>query len=282
MNKASRGSAEKKGRAEVLTKKIAGYKSVALVEASGFPSDNFEQVRKIFRGKADFVYTNKVVIYNALKNSHPTLAEKVKEVRMPVLMLTDLDPFETTRIAMENKTYTKIKTGEKAPMDIVLPSGPTPFPPGPMLSQFSSVGVKTKNEGGKISIISDTTVVKKGEPVSEKVASILSSMDIRPKELMLSVSYALTGAITFGKEILYRTRESYLSDVSKAFSESLALSIGAGILNKYSIKSVIKKAYIGVKFLSVNRNILTKSTVNDIITKASLQADALAKITGGK
>ena len=282
MNKASRGSAEKKGRAEVLTKKIAGYKSVALVEASGFPSDNFEQVRKIFRGKADFVYTNKVVIYNALKNSHPTLAEKVKEVRMPVLMLTDLDPFETTRIAMENKAYTKIKTGEKAPMDIVLPSGPTPFPPGPMLSQFSSVGVKTKNEGGKISIISDTTVVKKGEPVSEKVASILSSMDIRPKELMLSVSYALTGAITFGKEILYRTRESYLSDVSKAFSESLALSIGAGILNKYSIKSVIKKAYIGVKFLSVNRNILTKSTVNDIITKASLQADALAKITGGK
>lgn len=282
MNKVSRGSAEKKGRAEVLTKKIAGYKSVALVEASGFPSDNFEQVRKIFRNKADFIYTNKVVIYNALKSSHPTLAEKVKGVRMPVLMLTDLDPFEITRTAMENKAYTKIKTGEKAPMDIVLPSGPTPFPPGPMLSQFSSVGVKTKNEGGKISIISDTTVVKKGEPVSEKVASILSSMDIKPKELMLSVSYALTGAITFGREILYRTRESYLSDVSKAFSESLALSVGAGILNKYSIKSVIKKAYIGVKFLSVNRNILTKSTVNDIITKASIQAGALAKITGGK
>ena len=282
MNKDSKGSVEKKKRAGALTDRISGYKSVALVEASGFPSDNFEQIRKIFRGKADFVYTNKVVIYNALKGGHPSLAEKVKSVRMPVLMLTDLDPFEITRIAMENKAYTKIKAGEKAPGDIVLPSGPTPFPPGPMLSQFSSIGVKTKNEGGKITIISDTTVVKKGEPVSDKVASILSSMDVKPKELMLSVSYALTGAITFGREILYRTRESYVSDVSTAFTASLALSVDRGILNKYSIKSVVKKAYIGVKFLSVNRNILTKSTVNDIITKVSLQAGALAKITGGK
>ena len=183
---------------------------------------------------------------------------------------------------MDNKAYTKLKAGEAAPEDIVLPSGPTPFPPGPMLSQFSSIGVKTKNEGGKIAIVADTVVVRKGEAVQEKTASILSSMEIKPKELMLSVRYALNGGLVFPASLLYRSRDEYAEAVRQTFSRSLALSVGRGILNRYSVKSVIKKIYIGVRFLSVDRNIVSKSTIKDILVKAAVQANALTKISGGK
>ncbi len=281
MNK-SKGSIKKTKEAEKLSKALAKYKTIALVEMSSFPSDNFEQVRKVFRNSADFVYINKVVIYNALKTVKPSLAEKVNDVLMPVLMLSNLEPFEIARMASENKAYAKLKGGEPAPDDIVLPAGPTPFPPGPMLSQFSSIGVKTKNEGGKISIIADTTVVKKGAAVTEKIASILSSMEIKPKEIMLSVVYALNDNIIFGKTILYKNKEEYTSMIKLAFNNSLSLSVERGILNRYSVKNVIKKIYIGVRFLSIDKNIVSKSTIKDILAKATVQAGALTNITGGK
>ncbi len=281
MNK-SKGSKKREESAEKLSKQIPRYKTIALAEVSGFPSDNFEQAKKAFRDKADFIYINKVVIYNALKKTSQELADKVYLTKMPVLVLSNLDAFELARIATENKAYAKLKEGEKAPEDIILPSGPTPFPPGPMLSQFSSIGVKTKNEGGKISIIADTTVVKKGDAVSDKIATILSSMEIRPKELMLSINYALNDKILFSKEILYKEPGEYLNELAIAFKSSLSLSVTRGILNRYSIKPLIKKIYIGVRFLSVDRNIVSKSTIKDILAKAAVQAGALTKVTGGK
>ncbi len=279
MNK-SKGSATKAKAASNLEGVIKKYKSIMLVDLTGFPSSNFEKIRKIMREKADFIYTNKVVIYNALKGINPVLAEKVEDIKMPVLLLSNSSPFELAKIALDNKSFAKIKDGEASPEDIVLPSGPTPFPPGPMLSQFSSIGVKTKNEAGKISIVADTTVLKKGETASAKIATILSSMDIRPKQVVLAIDYALDDGLIINHSLLYKSFDDYLNEVRSAFVNSLTLSVDLGILNKYSVKEVIKKVYIGVRFLSVNRNIVTKETIKDILAKASAQANAL-KNTGG-
>ena len=223
--KKSRGSLQKEKMAEELNKRIKKYKTLGIVEIAGYPSESFERIKKIFREKADFVYANKVVIFNALNKAGYKIAENVEEVKMPVLLLSNEDPFELAREAMENTTFTKLKSGEISNMDIILPSGPTPFPPGPMLSQFSSIGVKTKTEGGKISIVSDTTIIKKGEKVNEKIAGILSSMDIRPKELILSMTYAYDGKYIFAKELLYTKKETYINDISKIFNAALKISV---------------------------------------------------------
>jgi large subunit ribosomal protein L10 len=248
----------------------------------GYPSESFEKMKKIFRDKAEFIYTNKVVISSALKKLNAPLKDKIDDTKMPVLLLSNEDPFELSSEAMQNSTFSKLKTGEISEADIVLPAGPTPFPPGPMLSQFSSIGVKTKNESGKISIISDTTIVKKGDKISEKIASILSSMDIRPKELILTISYAFDGKNIFDKKLLYTKKETYISEVEKTFRAALGISLERGIINKYSVSELIKKIYIGVRFLSVNRNIVSSSNARDILAKAVYQANALNKIVGGE
>jgi large subunit ribosomal protein L10 len=280
--KKSRGSLQKEKQSAELQQRIKKYKTIGLVEMLGYPSESFERLKRIFRGKAEFVYANKVVIFNALNKINLPLKDKIEGVKMPVLMLSNEDPFDIASEAMKNSTFAKLKTGETLDNDITLPAGPTPFPPGPMLSQFSSIGVKTKNEAGKISIISDTTIAKKGEKISEKIASILSSMDIRPKELVLSVAYAYDGKNMFGKQLLYTKKETYIEGVGKAFTAALQISLKGGIINKYSIKELIKKIYIGVRFLSVNRNIVSSSNARDILAKAVYNADALNKIVGGK
>ncbi len=281
MNK-SRGSQQKEKNAEELQKKIKKYKTVGMIEMMGYPSESFESIKKVLRNKAEFIYVNKVVVYNAMNKLGIPLKDKVKEIRMPVVMLSNEDPFELSNEAMKNITFTKLKTGEVTDKDIVLPSGPTPFPPGPMLSQFSSIGIKTKNESGKISIISDTVVAKKGEKINEKIASILSSMDVRPKELMLSIAYAFDGKDLFSKKLLYTKKETYMEEIRRTFFAALDISLKAEIVNQYSIKDMIKKIYIGVRFLSVNRNIVSSSNARDILAKALYQADALNKVIGGK
>jgi large subunit ribosomal protein L10 len=280
--KRSKGSLQKEKMATELNEKIKKYKTTGIIEISGYPSESFERIKKVFRGKADFVYANKVVIFNALNKAGYSLAEKVKEVKMPVLLLSNEDLLDIASEAMENSTFTKLKAGEISENDVILPSGPTPFPPGPMLSQFSSIGVKTKNEGGKISIVSDTTVVKKGEKVNEKIAGILSSMDIRPKELVLSIAYAYDGKTIFRKDLMYIKKETYINDISRIFNAALEISVTGGIINKYSIKPMIKKIYIGVRFLSVNRNIVSSSNARDILAKAANEANALNNVIGGK
>ncbi|MBE5728574.1 50S ribosomal protein L10 [Candidatus Parvarchaeota archaeon] len=276
--KRSTGSIKKEKKVKEILEVTHKYKTLILVELNGFPSSNFEKLKKALRSKASIIFTNKIVVYNALKQINENLSEKAKKAKIPVLILSNLDPFELMEVFFENRDYKKAKTGETAKENISLPSGPTPFPPGPMLSQFSSIGVKTKTEGGKISIISDTVVVKKGEKISEKVAAILASMDIKPDELILDVESASSGGVIFDRSILYTRKEDYIRRVSEIFAEALTLSVKRGIINKFSIAPLIKKIYIGVKFLSVDRGIVSKSTINDILARASLENAALAKL----
>ncbi|MCW1294041.1 MAG: 50S ribosomal protein L10 [Candidatus Parvarchaeota archaeon] len=279
--KRSNGSLRKEKKVKETLDMIHRYKTLLLVELSGFPSSNLERLKKELRSKADMLFTNKVVICNALKQVDEKVAEKAEEARIPMLILSNLDPFELMRVFFENKDYKKAKAGEIAKQDISLPSGPTPFPPGPMLSQFSSIGVKTKTEGGKISIVSDTVVVRKGNVIDAKVAAILASMDIKPDELVLDVESAISDGVKFDKDLLYTTKEDYLRYTLDAFTEALALSLKAGIINRFSIVPMIKKIYIGVKFLSVDRGIISKSTIKDILARASLENAALAKLVRG-
>ncbi len=276
MMKKSKGAARKEESVNKIAKMISKYKYILLSEASGLPSSTLERMRKLLGEKVLFLYAQKVIIYKALQKAGSNLAEKVKEIKIPLLLLSNTDPFEIAKIIRENKEYSKIKAGQVAVEDIILPAGPTPFPPGPMLSQFSSIGVKTKTEGGKISIVNDTVVLKKGEKADEKIAAILSSMDIRPNEVMINIVFATDGKVVFPHELLFRSTEDYINDIKDSFSRAFYLSIGAGILNRYSIIPIIKKLYIGVRFLSVNRNIITKSTIKDLLLKAASQAAALS------
>ncbi len=271
----SKGAINKEKQVKRLLNELKGYRTLAIAELSGLPSDTYERIRKVLRNDVKFFYTNKVVIYRALLEINKNLADVVKTTKIPLLIATDMDPFKLASILDANKDYINIKAGQIAMEDIVLPAGPTPFPPGPMLSQFSSIGVKTKTEGGKISIVNDTVVIKKGEVVNEKIASILSSMEIKPNIAEMNVVSALSSNILFPHDLLYRPREAYYDEVKSNFIKALNLSINVGILNKYSIIPIIKKIYIGVKFLSVNRNIISKSTIKDLLSKAALQAASL-------
>ena len=83
--------------------------------------------------------------------------------------------------------------GDIASFDIVSSCKNTGIAPGPMLTEFKEAGIPTKIDQGTIWIAKDTTPVKKGEVINEKLASILGKLDIKPVEAGISLCHCIRG-----------------------------------------------------------------------------------------
>ena len=147
---------------------------------------------------------------------------------MPSLIITGEDPFKLFKTLKKSESDAYAKPGQETPIDIVVKAGATEFGPGPMLSEFGALGVKTKLEKGKITVLNDAVILKKGEVITPQVASIMQKLDIKPirigmlylnlilRTIALKIPNYLTGRCTqmiekminCGNWLMTATRES--------------------------------------------------------------------------
>src|SRR3989338_2862633 len=146
-------------------------------------------MRAELRGKVSIFMTKKTLMKIALGNiKNDKKGIEVLEdyfIGMPALIFTKESPFRLARILRKSKTPAPAKAGQIAPADIIVPKGPTPFPPGPVISEFSSAGLKVGVEGGKVAVKEDAVVARKGEKITGKVAEVLARLGIKPMEVGL-------------------------------------------------------------------------------------------------
>ncbi len=125
----------------------------------------------------------------AIENNEgkPELKKLVEHLQgSNVFLFTNLNPFKLALLLEKGKVKTTAKAGDMAAFDVIVPAGNTGQPPGPIISQLNAVGLPTKIESGSVWISKDTLVVRKGEVISEKLASVLSKLGIKPVEAGLS------------------------------------------------------------------------------------------------
>src|SRR3989338_2085586 len=106
---------------------------------------------------------------------------------MPALLLKKENPFSLYKILKKSKSSASAKAGQIAPRDIIVPAGPTPFTPGPVISEFAALGIKAGVEGGKVAVKQDTTACKEGKPINAPLASMLARLGIEPMEIGLNL-----------------------------------------------------------------------------------------------
>ncbi|MBW2994751.1 50S ribosomal protein L10, partial [Candidatus Woesearchaeota archaeon] len=99
-----------------------------------------------------------------LKSIEPYLEEG-----LPALMFTNQNPFLLYKKLKQSKMPAPAKAGDVSPKDLVIPAGPTPFAPGPIIGELGRVGIKTAVEGGKIAVKQPCTVAKKGDTISAEL-----------------------------------------------------------------------------------------------------------------
>lgn len=264
-------------------KELLSYPTVAIIDLQGLPAKQLQFIRRKLKDKIIIKITKKILIKKALQELGQERFKKLAEslCENPGLLLSKLDPFELFKVLKKNQSSAPIKAGQIAPEDIWVRAGPTPFTPGPIISEFGKLGIKTAVEGGKITIKADTLVLKKGDVASETAASILTKLGIEPMKIGVKIVNALEGEQIYPAEILDINIEDYIEQIKEIYTNALKLAFSCAILNSDTVELLLQKAHREALALAVTQRILTKETVGLILARASAQAYALqARIKG--
>ena len=251
---------------------IKGSPIIGIVNMQNLPTAQLQRMRKKLNDSVTLFMAKKRLLKIALKNVSKSIKgiEKLDEylIGMPALMLTKENPFKLYKLIQKNKSNAAAKGGQMAPSDITISAGPTPFTPGPIISELGAFGLKTKVNDGKIEIIEDKVVVQEGEEISNEMASLLSKLGIEPMEIGLDLRAVFENGDLFTKEVLDIDEDEYFNNFTKAHRWSFNLAVEAGILTSETTEFMIQKAAKNVKAVALEANFLTSETTDEILAKA--------------
>lgn len=244
----ARVSEEKKKLLEELVELIDGSNTVMIASIINISSLQFQKLKRLLKGKATIKVVKKNIALKALeqvkakKQDIEQLGQVVGMGSNFALLFSQLDAFELAAILAENKKPSKIKPGQIAPQEIIIEAGPTDLPAGPAISELSKVKIKAGIEGGKIAIKERTILTKKGEKVSEDVASVLAKLEIMP----LSVGLEPLAAYDSRNKEVYTSikidKSALIQDLKVQTQQSMALAIYISYPSQETIKFLLAKA----------------------------------------
>ncbi len=263
-----------------LLKLLKKYSVVAVADLQKVRSSQIQEIRKKLRGKADLIVAKNTILRKACEK----IASEKKDISKfadsltgsRVLIFTQMDPFELIIFLSKNKVRVPAKGGDIATSDITIPAGNTGLQPGPVISEFNEAKVQTRIESGSIFVAKDTVVVRKGDNVPTKTASLLSKLGMKPMEAGLSLTYAYDNGSVLGPNELDFDLDQMKSDFSSAARLAFTVAVDANIMLPETAPVIISKAYRQAVAISVDAGFFTKQTADLIIQKAYANMNALS------
>ena len=177
----------KKKEVELIKELIGRYKTIGILDLMNLPSPQLQDTRK--KLDVNIRVTKKRLLRIALNDVDKgveKLCENLDNV-IPALILTNYTSFKLAKDLRKGRSLVAAKAGQIAPNDLVVKAGPTSLPPGPIIGELGSAGIKASVEQGKVTVREDSVVVKSGNVISGKVADVLVKLGIKPMELGLNL-----------------------------------------------------------------------------------------------
>ncbi|NJE12576.1 50S ribosomal protein L10 [Thermococcus sp. LS2] len=264
----------KKKEVERLAEIIKSHPVVALVDVAGVPAYPISKMREKLRGKALLRVSRNTLIELAIKKAAKELGkpelEKLADYIQggAAILATDMNPFKLYKLLEESKTPAPAKPGVPVPRDVVVPAGPTPLSPGPVVGEMQALGIPARIERGKVTIQKDTVVLKAGEIITPQLANILNKLGIEPLEVGLNLLAAYEDGIIYTPEVLAIDEEEYINMLQQAYMHAFNLSVNIAYPTAQTIEAIIQKAFLNAKSVAVEAGYITKETAGDIFGKA--------------
>jgi len=201
------------------------YSVTALVRLEKVRASQLLPLRKKLLGEVEIVSIKDKVAQKSLEKLDMPGIEKMKEklTGQCLFMFTNMSPFKLNVLLGKNKVLLTARGGDIASIDVVVPPKNTGIAPGPMLTEFKENKIPTKIDQGTIWILKETTPVKKGEPISAKLAALLGKLDIKPIEAKIILSLFFLSLnqcpiiFSVSPYVSFLQGEGYISAASKKF-----------------------------------------------------------------
>ncbi len=271
---------EKVKEVEEIKQLIKSYKVIGVASLQKVRAPQLQEFKKNLSDKALMRVMKNTLVKIAIEDceDRPELEKIAEQLQgSNIYIFTNLSPFRLALMLERGKVKTTAKAGDTAAFDVVVPAGNTGQPPGPIISHLNAVGLPTRIESGSVWISKDTLVVKKGEVISERLASVLSKLGIKPVEAGLVMNFAFDDGMILTQGQLKIDLEATKHDVENAYAEAFALSLNVAYPTKENINVLLQIAHRDAYALSIGSAIPVKETIADLIRKAYTEMLVLSK-----
>ena len=254
------------------------YNVIALVRMEKVRASQLLPLRKKLQGEVEIFSVKDKVARLALEKAGVTGVDKFidKLEGQCLFMFTNMSPFKLNVLLGKNKVMLFARGGDNASMDVVIPPKNTGIAPGPMLTDFKENNIPTKIDQGTIWIMKETVPVKKGEPISEKLAGLLTTLDIKAIEAGIVLNSALEEGLVYQEEEMIIDVEKFRNDLAQAHQQAVSLSIEAAYITADNIEQILAKAAQSARSVSTEAGYMTEDTKEQILQKAHGQAQGVA------
>jgi len=252
---------------------------IALSKMSKVRATQLMTIRKKFRNEIKIrVIKNRVAqrAFEKLSN-RPGLDYLSKELEgQCALLFTNISPFKLNLIFAKNKVFLPAKGGDIATKDIVIPAGNTGISPGPVLSEFKEANVSTKIDQGTIWVGKDTVVVRSGSIISQKLASLMSKLNIKPIEAGISISFAIAEGLVLKENDLRINLAEYMEELTRSFHEAVSLAIETSYPTVETITHLLVRAYQNATALATDSGYVSPDSVQFVLVRANANGQIIA------
>src|SRR5947199_734452 len=276
------------------TRKVAAWKKDAIVQLqvllvkcpviaaadlTKVRSSQMHELRKRLRDRVAMVVTKNNLLRKSVElseSSHERVGEFVKDLQgSNILLFTDVNPYSLIILLEKSKVRVAAKAGDIATGEIMVPGGNAGLPPGPVISEFGEIKVQTRIEGGSIWVARDSVVARRGDLITQKMASVLSKLGLKPMEAGLTLSTAYDNGTILRSDDLVLDISAYRKDVFQAVSNAFSLSIDAGYVTPENAPRILGKGMREALAIAVEAGFLESGTIEPVLKRAVMNANAL-------
>lgn len=273
----------KKDEIENIKELIQSHKVFGMVGIEGILAAKIQTIRRDLKDVAVLKVSRNTLTERAFNQ----LGEKIPEMgkyldKQTALVFTNESPFKLYKILEQTKTPSPIKGGAIAPVDIIVQKGPTSFPPGPILGEFQSAGIPAAIDAGKVAVKETKVVCKAGDVVPQKLATMLTKLEIYPLIVGLDLRAAYDDGMIYEPELLAIDEDQYFSDIIRAAQNAFNLSVNTAYPTSATIDTLLAKAFAESKNLGVNAVVFDSGVMDTLLAKAHVQMTSVASKAADK
>lgn len=261
-----------------IKKLLSTYKTLGVVSLEGVSARELAEIKKSLSKYGVVKVLKNTIVIRALRElSLPSLEEFLNFLTGPNLFIfTNLNAFMLANLVDKVVVLRYVKPGEKAPADIYVPEGPTGIPPGPMMSVFGKLKIRTMVREGIIWIAKESKVASAGDVVSPELASLLRKLDIKAYPVKLSIKAVLDEGVVIPAEKLKLDIESFKKELLAAVQTSRIVAVETALPLPEVMPEIIVKAYMKAVNLACEIGYVTPETTYLVLRSAVNKAQTLA------
>jgi large subunit ribosomal protein L10 len=266
-----------------IKKLIQSHKVFAMVGIEGIAAIKIQKIRRDLKDVAVIKVSRNTLIERALNQLEENVPGMNKYLdKQTALVFTNESPFKLYKVLEQTKTPSPIKAGAIAPVDIMVQKGPTSFPPGPILGDLQSAGIPAAIETGKVAIRETKVVCQAGQAVPQKLATMLSKLEIYPLIIGLDLRAAYDRGTIYEPELLEIDESQYVSDIIRAAQNAFNLSVNTAYPTRETMGTLLAKAFAEARNLGVNAVVFDTGVMDALLAKAYVQMTSVASKVADK